>query len=572
MPGNQPRERDYAFAGSFYAFCVWIGLAVVALVKQVKESKQELYNTLVYGSVLTFIITAFSLMNFSGSIVLITSLKVTAVFALLTGGLYYLLKAISGNGKNEKIVNIASAVVCLIAPVLMANQEWDDHDRGHKTLARDQAKNYLESCAPNAILFSFGDNDTYPLWYAQEVEKVRPDIRIINTSLLGIDWYINQLRYKVNKSDSIDVILTPQQIMGSNRQYIQYNPVANVPKDDYFDLYYVMKDIVGKDDNSFYFPVKKFKVPVDSALVHKNGTVNAGDRVDPEMKFELPGNDMTRDQIIILNIIAANKWNRPIYFTSGYDELGFANYLRKDGLSYRLTPVAANRGVNIDWMLDKLMTKFSSGGAANPGVYFDEENRRHLLGIRQSFAELARELVNENRKEEAKKVIRRVDSLVPDSHVPYGMPSRYELHNQASYVLLEAAYMAEEKDVAARISKSLNKDMNQQLDYYAAMGDNMSRKQLEDILQQYLQRKYSAQNNEQRNQAEAYLDANMSNHQKGISFEISRAFEIYQLVKQTELKYNPAAVVPVDSPKLKPDTGLQKPDTSRNKLPDTTKN
>jgi hypothetical protein len=569
MPGPQPRERDYAFAGSFYAFCVWIGLAVVALVKQVKESKQELYNTIVYGSVVTFIITAFSLMNFTGSIVLMTSLKAAVAFALLTGILHYLLKAISGNGKNEQILNTAATVICLVVPLLMASQEWDDHDRGHKTLARDQAKNYLESCAPNAILFSFGDNDTYPLWYAQEVEKIRPDIRIINTSLLGIDWYINQLRYKINQSDSIDVILSPEQIIGSNRQYIQYNPVSEVPQDAFYDLYYVMKEVVGKGENTYYFPVKKFKVPVDSAAVHKNGTVNENDPMEPEMRFEIPGNDLTRDQIIILNIIAANKWNRPIYFTAAYDELGFANHLRKDGLSYRLTPVNANRGVNTNWMMDKLMTKFSSGNATRAGVYFDEENRRHLLGIRQAFGELARELVVENRKEDARKVLQKVDSLVPDSHVSYGMPSRYELHNQASYLLLEAAYMAEEKEVAARISKSVNRDMNQQLDYYAALGDNMSRKHLEDILMQYLQRKYSAQNNEQRNQAELYLDANLGGHLKGMSFEVSRVFEVLQMVKQTELRLNPAAAVP-DSLSVRPDSNLIRPDTFQVK-PDTAK-
>ncbi len=183
MPGNQPRERDYAFVGSFYAYAIWIGLSVVAFVKLVKESKENFFNTIIYGSVLTFVVTSFSLMNFSGGAVLKVALMVTAVFALFAAAITYLLKTVSSNGSNTKIVNIIAIVVCMIAPVLMANQEWDDHDRSKKTLARDNARNYLESCAPNAILFTFGDNDTYPLWYIQEVERVRTDIRIINTSL-----------------------------------------------------------------------------------------------------------------------------------------------------------------------------------------------------------------------------------------------------------------------------------------------------------------------------------------------------------------------------------------------------
>ncbi len=116
------------------------------------------------------------------------------------------------------MLNFAATVVCLAVPFIMAQQEWDDHDRSGKTLAPDLAKDYLESCAPNAILFTFGDNDTYPLWYAQEVEDVRPDIRIINYSLLGIDWYINQLRYKINNSDSLDVIWAPEQIGGGKQR------------------------------------------------------------------------------------------------------------------------------------------------------------------------------------------------------------------------------------------------------------------------------------------------------------------------------------------------------------------
>src|SRR4029078_3542687 len=143
-------------------------------------------------------------------------------------------------------------------PVLMANQEWDDHDRGNKVLARDLAIDYLESCAPNAIVISYGDNDTYPLWYAIEVEGIRPDIRVINSSLLGTDWYINQLRYKVNKSDPIDVIWTPDQIMGNKRDAIYYYgdaPGAKVDQTKPMDLYTMMKDYAGSEDQNRMAPL-----------------------------------------------------------------------------------------------------------------------------------------------------------------------------------------------------------------------------------------------------------------------------------------------------------------------------
>ena len=127
----------------------------------------------------------------------------------------------------------------------MASQEWDDHDRSNKVLARDLATDYLESCAPNAIVISFGDNDTYPLWYAQEVEGVRKDIRVINSSLLGTDWYINQLRYKVNESAPIDPIWSAAQIEGSTRDVVRYNPNSGFDKNQFMDLYTMMKDYAG---------------------------------------------------------------------------------------------------------------------------------------------------------------------------------------------------------------------------------------------------------------------------------------------------------------------------------------
>ena len=246
QPGMQPSERDYAYAGSFYAFAVWIGLAVVAFVKMAreKEDKKTFQNTILYGAILSLLIAVMSVPPGKTGL-LMSSLMIALLYVIFTGGITYLIRAVSSAGKNMKMLNVAATIICLIVPLLMAQQEWDDHDRSKKTTAPDVAKDYLESCAPNAILFTFGDNDTYPLWYAQEVEGVRPDIRIINNSLLGIDWYINQLRYKINQADSIDVIWTPEQIEGHNREYLRYDPQGDKPN-QYYNLYNIMKNEVGK--------------------------------------------------------------------------------------------------------------------------------------------------------------------------------------------------------------------------------------------------------------------------------------------------------------------------------------
>src|SRR5580658_8316388 len=220
--GFQPRERDYAYAGACYAFAIWIGLGVIKVAE--------------------------------------------------------LLATYAFKGKAS-LANYAAAGLCFLAvPVLMGDQEWDDHDRSKKTLARDIGKDYLESCPKDAILISFGDNDTYPLWYAQEVEGIRPDVRVMNYSLLGTDWYINQLRYKVNQSAPADVIFTPEQIQGNTRDAVPVSPLPGFSQDKYYDLYDMLKNVVGSDDPKYttqgedgetynFMPTHKLSVPVDVNLV-----------------------------------------------------------------------------------------------------------------------------------------------------------------------------------------------------------------------------------------------------------------------------------------------------------------
>lgn len=418
----QPRERDYAYVGSFYAFAIWIGLGVL-----------------------------------------------------------FLREILAKYIKNLRTTSIVASVLALVlVPVIMASQEWDDHDRSKKTIARDLAIDYLESCAPNAILITFGDNDTYPLWYAQEVQGIRPDIRVINSSLMGTDWYLNELRYKVNESAPIDPLWSAEQIEGSKREVVYYVPKPIPGGGEYMDLYTMMKDYAGSDDPARMqdgrdgsslntFPSKKVTVPVDMNVVRANGTVSATDSIASAINFEIPKQYLFKNDAAILNIIAANGWKRPIYFTSPYSDLGFADYLRQDGLSYRLVPVPNNNpggSVNKDWVMDKMMNKFVFGNANVPGVYYDEENRRHLNTIKLAYGQAGLNLAEAGRKEEAKKLLRHADSMMLQENFPYGMVSRSQQHNQFSLQFLYAAYSAGDTQLAEKVSSSLRKDMEQQAAYY----------------------------------------------------------------------------------------------------------
>lgn len=471
QPGNQPRERDYAYAGSFYAFAIWIGLAVVAFVRMAREvaDRQTYLNTLLYGSVVTLVIMIFSDANSTNGSTIIAAILGGVLFALVTAVITYLVRA--AGKTNLKTAGLLATAVCLIVPVVMAAAEWNDHDRHKKTLAPDNARNYLESCPKNAILFTFGDNDTYPLWYAQEVEGVRPDIRIINTSLLGIDWYVNQLRYKVNESEPIDVIWNENQIRG-----LAYISVENGPeRPGVFDLQDIMKNFIGAKQNPIStFPnVRQVSVPVDTATARKSDILESRDSAASQIVLNLPEGKSyyTLDQLALMNIIAANAWKRPICFTSTYStpqEIGLTPYLRQQGLIYQLVPLRGEGGgrfMALDKSYDILMNKFRSGGANLHGIYFDEENRRHLLNIRQTFALTAANLADEGRKQEAVNLLSKAESLISTENLPYAMAGR-QGHNQIGMLYLEAAFKAGYTELAKKVKEALIKDFNSQLAYY----------------------------------------------------------------------------------------------------------
>jgi hypothetical protein len=474
--GNQPRERDYAYVGSFYAFAIWIGLAIPALVELAARQNKKLLQKIAISAGIIYFIGAASATVASGDFNGFLGIVLLGAFATaITFGLYYLLVAL----KAEKTMASVALAIGLLVTVWMGVQEWDDHDRSNKTTAPDLAKDYLESCAPNAILFSFGDNDTYPLWYAQEVQGVRPDIRVINYSLLGIDWYINQLRYKVNNSDAMDVIWSTDQIEGDKLNYAFTDQRPGFT--GFTDLYTVLKDWVGTNDPKKMYntgeepipimPTSNFSIPVDKEFVRKNGTVMPNDTaIVDSVKFSISRNVLMKNDLAVLAVIAANKWNRPIYFTSKFDELNFQNYLRRDGMTYRLVPLL-NQDVNTDWAFDKLMNKFAFGSAEKKGVYFDEENRRHLNSIRQTYADVAMALSAQGKNDSARKSLDKVDKMMLQSNMPYGLVSRYNMHNQTSLMLLQAAYQAGDKELVDKISKAVRKELTEEVAYFEAIGE-----------------------------------------------------------------------------------------------------
>jgi Protein of unknown function (DUF2723) len=475
--GFQPRERDYIFAASFYAFAIWIGLGAIA-VKNLLEK---------------FI--------------------------------------------KNKALTYATAAACFLAvPVLMAQQEWNDHDRSHKTLALDLARNYLESCPPNAILFTFEDNDTYPLWYAQEVEGIRPDVRVMVNTLTGTDWYMNEMRYKINNSDPFDIIFTPEQVAGERMGVIYYRQLPGFEQEKYYDLYSTLKNVIGSDEpaynvqaengeNYHLFPVRKFSVPVDVNTVTANGTVKPGDQVVPELHLDLPQrNYLLKNDLTMLAVIAANKWKRPVCFTNtgSLDDLGLSKYARLNGLTYQLVPVE-NSPVNSAVAYKNIMEKFKYGSADRPGVYFDEDNRRYLNTIKRAHSQLAVTLVQEGKLQEARAVLQHYDKGVKTSNFPYGMVSaRGNQHNMFSVQFLQACYLSGELNLAKKVSVSLKKDLQQQLAYYRYLGDgSTSQEQLVNNAYLVLQGKGS----------------DLTNRQIGFAQDILSGYQLLKQVDDWEKQY-----------------------------------
>ena len=313
---------------------------------------------------------------------------------------------------GDKIAAPLAGLLCFIAvPVLMGSQNWDDHDRSGRYLARDVAFNYLNSCAPNAILFTNGDNDTFPLWYAQEVEGKRTDIRVCNLMLLNTDWYINQMKNKAYESDPLPITLPVKKYYdGINNQVF----IVEKTKDP-VDISTII-DWVNSDNKATkvqvsateildIIPSRTIRIPVDAAKVIASGTVKPedADKIVPYIDIKLKGNSILKSQLIVLDILAHNNWERPVYFVTGYhnDAFGLEEYFQLEGLAYRLVPIKSQNKswleygrIDTDILYDNMINKFVWGGAKDEGVNIDYNHKRTIIVIkaRLNYARLAKAL------------------------------------------------------------------------------------------------------------------------------------------------------------------------------------
>ena len=449
----QPRERDYAYAGSFYAFAIWIGFGVLAL--------------------------------------------------------YEMLNKFS----PVKISAIAATTISLIAvPCLMANQNWDDHNRSNRYTARDFGGNYLESCAPNAIIFTNGDNDTFPLWYAQMVEGIRTDVRVCNLSYFQTDWYVDQMRRKAYESDALPIKFEHNQYVQGTRDFIYVLDQIKRPVNLKEAIDFVRSDDpatkLQQADNASFFPSRQLFYPVDKAAVLANNVIDPknADSIVSQMEINLTGNYLTKDELMILDIIANNNWKRPIYFaiTVGRDKyLNLQDYFQTEGFAYRLVPIktpSANGqvgSVRTDVMYDNIINKFRWGNMNDPKVYLDENNVRMAMNVRNSFVRLADGLLEQGKRDSAIAVLDRCNELVPNEKVPYNyfnllMAESYykAAHNNMKNLALDS--MAVEVNVFPAAIKKANdvvrimaNNSEEELKYYFKL-----KPQFRALIQEELQRSY----------------------------------------------------------------------------------
>ena len=374
----EPRERDYALVGSFYVFAIWLGFGVYAIYEIVAEKVKS---------------------KLAGPIVI--------------------------------------AACLLAAPVLMASQNWDDHCRAKKYTSIAMAKNYLEACDPNAILFTIGDNDTFPLWYAQEIEGVRPDIKIVNTQLFMTDWYIDQMKFKTYEADGLPISFKHSEYVGDKLDYVLHYPKTDARWDlkDFISFIKNPQSTIDAQNGQtiHFYPTNKLRIPVDKNAVIANKVVNPKyyDSIVPYIDLDVKGSAMYKNRLMMLDVLANNNWKRPIYFTGGSfgddDYLWMKDYLQLDGLVYKLVPVKTpidkenpyDMGdIDSDKMYNLVM-KWHWGNGELTTIYHDPETRKNSISYRTNMARLMEQLINEGKKDKAKKIIELGLSKMPMDYYGY---------------------------------------------------------------------------------------------------------------------------------------------------------
>ncbi|MCK8481067.1 DUF2723 domain-containing protein [Psychroserpens algicola] len=443
----EPRERDYSVVGSFYVFAIWIGFGVYA------------------------------------------------IFDLLR------------KYANSKFLAPAITLVCLIlVPGILAAENWDDHDRSEKYTAKAMARKYLESCAPNSILFTIGDNDSFPLWYLQEIEGVRTDVRVVNTSLFQTDWYIDQMKRKAYESDPIPSQLTHDQYKFGTRDYIMKYELTKdtmmikdfmdfISSDDpKYSLKYGMQrrgeDPAGYPiqlQNSNYLPTSNVRIPVDKSNVLKSGIVKAkdADKIVPHIDITITGGALYKNRLLMLDIIANNDWNRPIYFTGGAfsdeDYIWMKDYLQLDGLCYKLVPIKTpvdranpfDMGrVDSELMYDKVMS-WDWGNSGSDNIYHDVETRKNGITYRGNLARLMEQLINEDQLDKAENIADLAMEKMPVDKFGF-------------YTLLEpyisGYYEMDKKDKARQLYIDVSRKYQEKLTYWSSLSKKNQTRYLDEIV------------------------------------------------------------------------------------------
>ncbi|MGY3791504.1 glycosyltransferase family 117 protein [uncultured Aquimarina sp.] len=417
----EPRERDYALVGSFYVFAIWIGFGVYAL------------------------------------------------FDILKNAL-----------KPKLLAPIVTTVCLLAVPVLLAAQNWDDHDRSNRYTAQAMAKMYLQSCQKDAILFTIGDNDTFALWYAQDIEEYRTDVRTVNTSLFATDWYIDQMKRAAYDGKPIPSQLTHDFYRFGNNDAIYYKPVTNdtmliknwmrwIETDDPRTKGDLQN---GKQVNTF--PTKHIRIPVDKEAVLRNGIVSQkdADLIVPYIDIHLKGDLLFKNRLLMLDIIANNNWERPIYFTGGSfgddDYLWMKDYLQLDGVTYKLVPIRTPVDKRNPYDLGRIdtdvmyknVTSWDWGNSENPDIYHDPETRKNAITYRSNLARLVEALINEGKNDKAKEILDLGMEKMPIEFYEY-------------YTLLEpyvsGYYEVGEKEKARELWNKIAKKYQEQLTYFGSL-------------------------------------------------------------------------------------------------------
>ena len=416
---HQPRERDYAYAGSFYAFAIWIGIGVLSLYEALKK---------------------------------LAPAKISAI--------------------------VVSVLSLILVPGIMASENWDDHDRSDRYTARELGANYLKSCKPNSVIFTNGDNDTFPLWYNQEVEEFRTDVRVCNLSYFQTDWYIDQMKSKAYDSEPLPISFSHDQYVQGVRDvvYLMSDPrikgaielkrAINFIKDDN------PKTKLTQADNSAYIPTKQLYYIVDKEAVIRNKVVGPEDYNNiVDTIFINFGNRsyLSKDELMVLDMIDQANWERPIYWaiTVGRDKyLGLQDYFRLEGFAYRFVPLKSKSdniqvgGVNTSLMYKQMMEEFTWGNMEKPDVYIDENNSRMMMNIRNNFNRLAEALILEGKKDSAIAVLDRCVELIPHKTVPY---------NYFTIMMAESYFKAGASQKGSEIIKLMNGLYLKEMDYYLSL-------------------------------------------------------------------------------------------------------